>query len=438
MKESLSRRAFIGSAVGASLGLGLKSASADQTPSVSASVPKKKASPLWPIWNSTEENAIVETLNSGHWGRGDGASRKVRSFEEAFSKKMNARYCVATSSGTTALTTALGALNIGPGDEVIISPYTFVATFNSVTSSFALPIFADSDLESFQIDPKRMADAITSATKLLLPVHIGGSPANIDEISALSQSRSVPLIEDACQAPFAEWRGQPVGSFGMGGCFSFQASKNLTSGEGGAILSNNESFANLCYDFHNPGGTKKSLSSGRGGNFRMTEIQGSILLAQMQRLDEQYKHREANALYLRQMMSQIGGITPSLLYPGCTRSAWHLFKFRYNASEFSGLSRTKFVQALVKEKINPSYGYTSLPASTHVMALANNPHYQKIYGRKGMADWVGRIQCPVNDRLVQEAVWLPQYTLLSSRSEMERIASVIAGIKKRSAQLTKA
>ena len=92
MKESLSRRAFIGSAVGASLGLGLKSASADQTPSVSASVPKKKASPLWPIWNSTEENAIVETLNSGHWGRGDGASRKVRSFEEAFSKKMNARY----------------------------------------------------------------------------------------------------------------------------------------------------------------------------------------------------------------------------------------------------------------------------------------------------------------------------------------------------------
>jgi len=438
MSESFTRRTFLSSAVGASLALGLKSTKAEPSPSQPVHTAKKNESLVWPIWNQTDEASLLSALNSGHWGRVDNLATKVREFEALYASKMKAKYCVATSSGTTALMTALGALNIGPGDEVVVSPYTFVATFNAITSNFALPVFADTDIESFQIDPKCIDKAITPETKLIIPVHIGGTPVNIDAIDAISKARSVPYLEDACQAPFAAWRDHPIGTYGVGGCFSFQSSKNLTAGEGGAVLTNNDEFANLCFDYHTPGATKKSISSGRGSNFRLTEFQAAILLAQMQRLDAQYKQRESNALYLRQMISQIGGITPSFLYPGTTHSAWHLFKFRYNSAEFSGLSRTRFVQALAKEKIIASYGYTDLPTSPHVVALASNPHYQKIYGKQAMTDWLSRIQCPVNVRLTQEAVWFPQYTLLKPRSEIERIAQVIAGIKKQSAQLAKA
>ncbi len=143
---------------------------------------KDKAKVDWPMWDDSEAEALLDVLNSGKWGRTSGG-KKLREFEAAFASAMQAKHCLATSSGTTALLTSIGALGIGPGDEVIMPPYTFVATFNAITSNYALPVFVDSHLESFQIDHTKVAAAITENTKLLMPVHIGGTPANLDALS---------------------------------------------------------------------------------------------------------------------------------------------------------------------------------------------------------------------------------------------------------------
>jgi dTDP-4-amino-4,6-dideoxygalactose transaminase len=324
------------------------------------------------------------------------------------------------------------------GDEVILPPYTFVATFNAITASFALPVFADVDAASFQIDPAKVAAAITPATRVLMPVHIGGSPCDLGAVAQLARTRNVALIEDACQAPGAEWNGEPVGTKGTGGCFSFQASKNLTSGEGGAVLTNDETFANQVHNFHTPGGSKPTPTLGRAANYRLTEFQAALLLAQYARFNAQQDVRNANALHLTAMLRQIPGITPAQLLGTGSRSAWHLYMFRYDPAKFSGLSRAKFLQALAKEEVAGGVGYSSLNNSTHVKALATNPHYQRIYGRETMARWVERNQCPVNDKLIEEAVWFTQTRLLGSKSDMERIAEKISAVQKRSGDLARA
>ena len=444
MSNPLNRRDFIGGAVSvgaAALLAGSTTPSNANEPALSPApapeVPPKRHAVDWPIWDSREESALLDVLNSGKWGRTSGGG-PVEEFEGLFAKRMQARRCVATSSGTTALFTALGALGIGPGDEVILPPYTFVATFNAITQNYALPVFVDSDPETFQIDPRKIAAAITPQTKLLLPVHIGGSPADLDAINAVAESRKVPMIEDACQAVLAEYRGRPVGTFGLAGCFSFQASKNLTSGEGGAITTNDEAFANLCFNFHTPGGVKPGASQGRGANFRLTQFQAALLLAQYTRLEEQAKTRDANAAYLTEMLVKIPGISPAKLVDGCTRSAWHLYMLRYEPKHFENLTRAKFLKELSKAGISASTGYSNLNRSNHVKALASNPHYQRIYGTDTMAKWFEANHCPVNDTLCDESVWLTQTKLLGSRSDMERIAEVMANIQKHAGDLAKA
>jgi dTDP-4-amino-4,6-dideoxygalactose transaminase len=435
-----SRRDFLGRAAtagaGLCLGLAASGQAAEKTaPTAVRSAPKAAAGSDWPVWNEDEESALLATLRSGKWGRGNGT--RVKEFEAVFAARMQAKFCIATSSGTTALLTSLGALNVGPGDEVVLPPYTFVATFNAITSHFALPVFADVDLASFQIDPAKAAAAITPATKLLLPVHIGGAPCDLDGMVKVAQSRNVPLIEDACQAPGAAFRGQPVGTKGIAGCFSFQASKNLTAGEGGAIVTNDEKFATQAFNFHTPTGVKPGESLGRAANYRLTEFQAALLLAQYSRFNAQQDLRNANAEYLTSLLQKIPGIAPARLEGAGSRSAWHLYMFRYDKAQFAGLSRAKFLQALTKEGVSASSGYTPLNTSAHVKALAANPHYQRLYGKDAMARWVDRNHCPVNDKLTEEAVWFTQTKLLGARSEMERIAEKIAGIQKRAGELAK-
>jgi perosamine synthetase len=444
MKPTVSRRQFLGhaAATSAGLALGVSSTSAAEKPAKPATATPAaaaaKSAEAWPVSDQIDEKALLDVLHSGKWGRTGSGATRVRDFETLFAHRMGAKYCVATSSGTTALLSSLGALNVGPGDEVILPPYTFVATFNAITSHFALPVFADVEADSFQIDPKKVAAAVTPATRLLLPVHIGGSTCELDALAEISRARSIPLLEDACQALTAEWRGKPIGTTGIGGCFSFQASKNLTAGEGGALLTNDEAFANQVYNFHTPGGPKPGQSWGRAANYRLTEFQAGLLLAQYTRFEAQQTRRTENATYLASMLQKIPGLAPARLASGCNRSGWHLFMMRYDARQFAGLSRAKFLQALSKEGVSASAGYSSLNNSAHVKALAANPHYQKIYGKDTMARWVERNQCPVNDRVIEEAVWFGQTKLLAPRSEMERIAEAVASVKKRAGELARA
>jgi dTDP-4-amino-4,6-dideoxygalactose transaminase len=361
----------------------------------------------------------------------------VKEFEKVFAGKMKAKHCVATASGTTALISSLGALDLGPGDEVILPPYTFVATFNVITAHYALPVFVDVDPATFQIDAKKIPAALTANTRVLMPVHIGGYVADLDAVTAIARERKLAVIEDACQAWFAEWKGKPVGNWGTAGCFSFQASKNLTSGEGGAVLTNDEEFATKVYNFHTPTGAKAGQTSGRGANFRLTEFQAALLLAQLTRVDEQFKTRETNAAHLTAELQKIPGIAPARFTDGATRSAYHLYMARYDKKQFAGLSRAKFLAALAQEGLPASGGYAPLNTSVHVKAIATNRHYQRIYGKDRMAQWLERNQCPVNDQLCEDAFWFPQTKLLGSRADMDRIAETIAKVQKRAGELAK-
>ena len=397
--------------------------------------------PSWPVYDETEEKALLSTLHSGHWFRGSGAN--VGRFEDAYSKLTGAKHCLATSCGTSALFTALGALDVGPGDEVIIPPYTFVATYNVVVLNYALPIFADSDLETFQIDPKKIGAAVTPQTRAIVPVHLGGSVADLDSILAIGEKQKVPVVEDACQAHLAEWKGRKVGTWGRAGCFSFQASKNLNSGEGGALLTNDDDFASVCYNFHNQGRGRQSTgysfaySGSRGSNLRLSEFQAGILLAQMTRLEAQARQRSSNAEYLTSILQDIEGIMPAKMYANCTRNAYHLYMFRFLKDRFDGLERGKFLQALQKEGVPCSSGYEPLNKDKYVQAITQSRHYRKLYTEAELKHWTERNSCPQNDQLCSQAVWLTQNMLLGPRSSMDQIADAIRRIRKNAPEIAR-
>lgn len=395
----------------------------------------------WPLFDSTEEKAVMDVLKSGTWGRLGG--NVVSSFEKAYSQMLGVKHTLGVSSGTSALTTILGAMDLGPGDEAIIPVYTFIATYNVVVLNYALPILVDTDIESFQIDADKVEAAITPQTKIIMPVHIGGSPANLDKLMAIAQKTRIPLIEDACQAHLAEWKGKKVGNYGLAGAFSFQASKNLNCAEGGAITTNDSDFAQTCYRFHNQGqgGHTTAYTPGTGTratNLRLTEFQGNLLLAQMTRLQAQAKRRAENAAYLSAQLKEIKGIYPAKLYEGTTLSAFHLYMFRYDRQHFDGLSRETFLKALQAEGVPCSEGYGQMNRDTYVTGLAQNKHYLKIYGEKTMREWLERNQCPQNDKLTgEQAVWLFQNMLLGSRTDMDQIAAAIRKIRKNAKALAK-
>lgn len=446
MTDKLDRRKFISnvSVAGVSLAIGLPQVTFGTTADIKPALlggPKAHPTsfPGWPIVERPEENALIEALQSKKWGRLNGNA--VANFEEAYKNLSGAKHCLAVSSGTSALYTAMGALDIGPGDEVIIPVYTFVATYNVVVLNYALPRFVDTDIESFQIDANQIEKAITPQTKVIMPVHIGGSPADLDTLLELGNKHNIPIVEDACQAPMAEWRGKKVGTLGLTGAISFQSSKNLTSGEGGALLTNDKEFAESCYNFHNQGRQVSDPNDPapptRGTNLRLTEFQGNLLLAQMTRFNQQVNRRWENAAYLSSLLNDIPGIYPAKLYEGVTKSAYHLYMFRYDKKEFQDMDRNKFLKALAAEGIPCSGGYGMLNKEKYVTDLAKNKHYLKIYGEKTMDQWLEQNHCPQNDQLCEEAVWFSQTMLLGSRQDMEQIAQAIRKIQKYAGDLKK-
>lgn len=395
--------------------------------------------PSWPKISDHDETTWLEVLRKGLWCRLDG--NYAQRFEEAWAKQLNARYCVATASGTTALLTCLNALDVGPGDEVLVPPYTFVATINVVLLQHALPVFVDTDPETFQMDAEKIEGAITSRSKCILPVHLGGSPANMDRILAVAQKHKLPVLEDACQAHLAEWRHRKVSTLGDVGCFSFQASKNLNCGEGGAIVSNNEDLIRTCRSFHNNGRPADPAGFSyvrNGSNHRITEFQAALLLEQLKRLEEQTRTREQNAEYLTGLLREIPGITPARVYEGCTRNAYHLYMLRYDKAHFAGLSRARFLAALRAEGIPCSGGYTPLNREPFLRNTLHSRAFRPIYSAAEIAAAEERHHCPVNDKLCEEAVWFFQAMLLGAKTDMEEIAEAIRKIHRHASLLAAA
>lgn len=392
----------------------------------------------WPKIGPNDEKAWSDVLHRGRWCRLDGDYAKR--FEQSWAQMLGAKGCVVTASGTTALSTSLNALGVGPGDEVIVPPYTFVATINVVMLQFAIPVFVDTDRETCQIDADKIESAITPRTKVILPVHLGGSPANLDRILDIAKRHDLAVLEDACQAHLAEWRQRKVSTIGNLGCFSFQASKNLNSGEGGAILGNDEELLERCRSFQNNGrGTPGHAFQfvRNGSNHRITEFQAALLSEQLTRLESQARTREQNAAALTQLLREIPGISPLRMYDGCTRNAYHLYMFRYDPNFFGGLPRARFLKALEAEGIPCSGGYTPLNKEPVIEATLQSRHYRNIYPAKELAAYKERNHCPENNKLCEEAIWFTQTMLLGPRSDMDQIVEAIRKIQRNAVQLRK-
>jgi len=392
---------------------------------------RTKAFPGWPIWDkNNDEKLILSVLRSGVWSR----AKVVAEFEKKYAELMGAKRCLATTNGTNALLTALHILGIGVGDEVLVGPYTFIASITVIFLSGALPVMVDTDRETFQVNPDKMEEKITENTKAILPVHILGLPANMDKINAIAKKHNLIVVEDACQAWLAEWRGKKCGTLGDLGCFSFQNSKNLPCGEGGAIVGDNDEIMDRCYSYHNfgrPYGETELTLSGYvrlGTKCRMAEYQAAILLAQMKRLEEQTKKRTKNADYLTSRIKGIPGIIPHRLYEPVTRAAYHLYPFRYEKENFNGLSRGKFLAALKAEGIPCSAGYNPINKDPFFERTLNSRNFRKMYSKKRLNWCREQNHCPDNDQLCKEAVWFFHPLLLGSRKDMDDIADAILKI----------
>jgi dTDP-4-amino-4,6-dideoxygalactose transaminase len=389
--------------------------------------------PSWPVYDDRDLRALEGVLRSGTWGIG---GKQVDAIEERFAAFQDARHGVAVCNGTVALEVALRAAGIGAGDEVIMPAYTFMATPAAALAVNALPVFADIDPGTYTMDPVDAARRVTKHTKALMPVHVFGCPADMEAFRELAKKHGLVLIEDACQAWGAAWRGTKVGALGAFGAFSFQSSKNLNCGEGGMLLTNDDALHELAWSYHNCGRVKTGKwyqHEVLGLNFRMTEFQAALLLAQLERLPEQTARRSENALHLDGKLAGIEGILPPGRRPEVTAHANHIYVLRYDRRRFGGVTRERFIEALAAEGIPCGSGYVPLYSEGFMRNLVKDAHLSGLYGDR--IDYA-RVSLPVTERACrEESVCLYQSILLGERRDMDDIAAAIAKIRENVAEL---
>lgn len=385
----------------------------------------------WPVWRTEWEADVLGVLRSRKWFRPSGPF--VARFEEGYAKLHGAKACLATSSGTTALITSLHALGVDAGDEVIVSPYTFIASYNAILAHKALPVFADTDPATLTLDPASLAGCLTERTRAIMPVHIFGLPCEMDPIMAFAKKHRLAVVEDACQAWLAEYKGAKCGTIGDTGCFSFQESKNLPSGEGGAITSMSQEVIDRCNSYHNCGraiGTFKGNGSfTRGVNFRMQQFQAAILLQQFDKLVKETAHRRESAAYLDAQLAKIPGIAP-VRVPQGGRSAYHLYAFRYDKSAFAGLSRDGFLRSLSAEGVPASSVYREQYYDGLLDEAISSRGFQRLWSAKRLKDYRASFDAlKGNKATVAATVALTQNLLLSERPALDHIVEAIAKLQ---------
>jgi dTDP-4-amino-4,6-dideoxygalactose transaminase len=389
----------------------------------------------WPVWPDVREDdlaAVREALSSGKWWQHEG--EHVTAFEREFAAYHDSKYGVAVNSGTTALQMALEALKVGPGDEVIVPAYTFQGTAASVLLANAVPVFADVEADTMNIDPESVQGRITDRTRAIMPVHLAGLPAAMDRLLEIAEARGLLVIEDAAQAHGAVWRGRKVGALGDAGCFSFQASKNLPSGEGGLIVTDDEEVWARASGLRNCGrveGRPFSEHHLLGYNFRLTEMQGALLRSRLVHLEAETDRRYRNGRWLTQQLLQVPGVTPLDAEPGeGDRRAYHLYPIRLEPEELGNLSRERFMAALSAEGIPCMAGYGR--------PLYRNPVFEdgsfcpqgcplSCAFYHGDASY-GETSCPVTEDLCERVVWLFHSLLLGSEHDTADIVRAVEKI----------
>ncbi len=366
-------------------------------------MPSDKGSIMIPITapqiDEDSLKAILNVFRSGFLAQG----KKVEEFEEAFASYIGTRYAIATNSGTAALHVAFLAAGIGEGDEIITTPFSFIATANAALFCGAKPVFADIDASTFNINPDEVTQRITRRTKAIEVVHLFGQPCEMDSIVQICQRHGLILIEDACQAHGAEYRGKKVGSFGIG-CFSFYPTKNITTGEGGIVTTDDKDIAEKVRMIRNQGQKEKYLHEVLGYNYRMTEMAGALGLCQLKRITEFTQKRLENAAFLTKEISKITGLIPPFVAP-TVKHVFHQFTIR--VTKGYGLSRDELRAKLQKKGIGTGI-YYPIPI-----------HKQPLYLKLGYKDYL-----PNSEKAAADVLSLPVYPGLKS----EDLRSIVGAL----------
>ncbi len=396
--------------------------------------------PDWPPVNERIQKSLVSAYTSGAWCRIDGGANQVKTLEKKFAELMGAKRCVATGSGTQALHTAFGSLGIGAGDEVLVVPHTYVASVNVISLCNALPIFVDIDRETFQMDPTDLEKKIGAHSKGVEPVHISGLPCDMDRIMSIAKKHDLKVVEDACQAHLSEYKGRKCGTFGDLGCFSFQSSKVLPCGEGGAVIGNNDEIMDKCFSFQNLGTTTvKGLRRWDylAPKYRMNEIEASILLPQLNDLEKMTDRRNVNAAYLTERLKEIPGIVPQKPYKDVTRASHYLYGLRYRKEHFNDLPRQKFYDAVRAEGIPLSLIYAyELNKMPFYERTLNSAAFKKIYSKNRLNRARELNHCPNNSRLAtEEGLWLWHQVFLGIQKDIDDIVDAFIKVYENKDQL---
>jgi dTDP-4-amino-4,6-dideoxygalactose transaminase len=386
--------------------------------------------PSWPPQDPGYLERLTQVIDSGVWGVGGAMNAALG---EEFKKVCGAEYCVPNVNGTVSLELALRALDVGWGDEVIIPPYTFIATATAVIACNAIPVFADIRPDTLCLDPEAVEAAITPRTKAVIAVHIGGMPADMDALQSVCDKHGLKLIEDCAQAHGAVYRGKRVGSIGDAGAFSFQSSKNITAGEGGITTTNDQATYGKAWSYMNVGRVPEGGWYDHrvmGMNYRMTEFQAALILRGIETYEDDMVRRDANAAHLRARLAQIEGVEAQAFSPGAERSAYHLFIFRYDRNGFGGLPRDKFVPALGAEGIPVGCGYNPLYREGMFQQgwdPSRCPFACKDY--HGSVDYA-KTFCPVVEHVCTDgSFWMGHSALLGSTQDMDDIADAILKVQ---------
>lgn len=400
---------------------------------ISGGTPVRDASKSWPSWPETTEeewkNSVEPALKEVFLSHTEGLpGPKAQEFGEKFAEYCGTQYGICMPHGTDSIAAALsGALDLdgfGDSGEVIVPNYTFIATASAALDRRCSVAFVDIDPDNFTIDPAAIETAVDpSKTRAIQPVHLGGHPANMGEINRIAEKYGLAVIEDCAQAHGAEYQGKKVGSLGSAGAFSFQSSKNLTSGEGGVVVTDDKDIYERVHAFMNvgrrPGGERWEYPR-VGWNYRPSEYLAALLLTRLAHLEDQTDSRNDNAAYLTAELNKIDGITPPQWSDWVTQHGYHLYMMKYDSECFGGHSRDEFIKALAGEGVNCTKGYVSPLSKEAGLALVAQkyPHL------------IRELPCPNTEEVCQQSAWLYQNMLLGTRQDMDDIVEAITKIQR--------
>ncbi|MET0779575.1 MAG: DegT/DnrJ/EryC1/StrS family aminotransferase [Candidatus Saccharimonadales bacterium] len=354
-----------------------------------------------PIIEQEEVDAVNKVLESGQLAQGP----KVAELEAAFADYCGTKYAAAVNSGTAALHAALYAAGVGPGDEVITVPYTFMATFNSILMAGAKPVLVDIEPVAFNIDVTKIEQAITSKTKVIMPVHLYGQPCDSDELKTIADKHGIKIIEDACQAVGAEYKGRLAGNLGDLGCFSLYATKNIMCGEGGVITTNDESYLTAIKQFRQHGMSAQYDYVDIGYNYRLTDLQAAIAVEQLKKIGRFTAARQKNAAALNEGLKDIKGI----ILPVTAANRTHVYhQYTIRITDECKVDRQTLIDKLKERGVFAGMYY---PKGLHEFA-----HVQK-YGYK-----VGDF--PVTEQTTKEVLSLPVHPRVTA-DDIKLIIQVI-------------